>query len=167
MKKNTGLVLFILLVVNSVFGCKPIDLTASAEEAFVELYTTCSMNEDILFVSTNDQYKNGTLINLDIKNIAQKQIIFPVDFNVKLLMFDAEKDKWYEQLNDLQYLPAATSIVMDVTSEFSPHEVVTVFPIISSNKPVETRVVVTGFVYENNIQLDECVGAFIDIDIVP
>jgi hypothetical protein len=162
------LTLIVALLLNLVSSCNVNN--DGAAKTFFNLYSNCSMNTEIVIPLTNYEFKSDEMIDVPLKNNSQQTVIFPVDFNVKLLVFNRDQGNWEEQVNNMEYFPFSPiedNVILDVTNDFSRLGGLFILPAFSGGSSNEIRVVVTGLVYKDNITTNKCVGAFADIFIKP
>jgi hypothetical protein len=161
------LILFCLLLAS----CNTLTSSnTTKEDTFLKMLAgNCTMNSEIQFLPVQAGFMNKDDIWLDIKNNSQEPIIFPPDANVKLLTFNADTEQWVEIENEMNYIASPepyfiirpSSDGLPIPSSFS------VLPVLEGNSSIELRVVVTGNIYKNNLPSNDCVSAFIDINVLP
>ncbi len=169
MKSITQWLMVLLLTILGT-GCKNKTIADSAKDViFNNLYSNCELNSKIRFLPSQNDYKSGSLITLNVSNNSQDSIIFPDDFNVRILYFESNEHDWLEIKNDIQYVssPDPYSIMKPANTGLASYSVILLKPIPPSEIPVEARVVIFGHVYKEDQKMNECVGAFVDISISP
>jgi hypothetical protein len=143
------------------------------EKSFRELYPTCEMNLAVQFIPLRPEEvaeaKSGAVIGFSIHNTSSQSVIFPDNFNVKILRFDSERGNWIEIKNDANYVASTDpySILEPANSGLGSYSVVLSIPKLSDDVVTAVRVIITGSFSEGNEKAGECVGAFIDTEISP
>ena len=167
---STTRLFLVFLMTALIAGCgSRTSIDSTGDNAFKNLYPNCEMNSTIQFLPIEGDHRSGALINLNIRNTSKDSVIFPDDFNVKILYFDSNDQDWVEIKNNLHSVPSSDpySILEPANSGLKSYSVVLIIPSLSGNVIIDARVVIIGNVYRENAKANECVGAFIDIQILP
>lgn len=165
MKVQTHNFLIFLILTLFISNCKSSQTEDSSKEASFELlYPDCTMNSTIRFLPLQENYKLGNQIILNYKNYSQDQIAFPPGSGVKILTYEQSDLQWVELQNRMKYSASPEPYVLvGPADELSSYHTVVILPVILNDSSIEMRVVITGHIYRDNAETDECVGAFIDI----
>jgi hypothetical protein len=134
------------------------------EELFRTLFVDVEFNTSLELRAPSSNTSSSN-INLLVVNTSDKKIIFPYDFNVRILTFSEEATKWIDLDNNVIYM-SKEPIVFDpngtgiwaVGTSISPNAE-------GYDLPMPVRIVVVGRIIQKNIQSSEEVGAFIDLAI--
>ncbi len=161
----------VLLLIMMLYGCGNGETkTSIREDSFENTYSDCEMNSTIQFLPPQqDEFRLGSLISLSITNTSKDAVIFPIDFNVKILYFDSRGQQWLEIKDILQHIPYTDPfrILKPAGSGLESYSVVTIKSGLLNAVITEARVVITGNFFIDNEKMNECVGAFVDIKISP
>jgi hypothetical protein len=160
--------IILIAVALALTGCAEVGPSQNAEELFREMYKDCSMNEALhLDFLMESMYAGGKEINFFLESIPDVSVIFPAGFNLKLLSFDEDQNKWVEIRNNIQYLPADAKYIVGKNnpSVEIDHILVGIAPALGTKRTL--RVVVHGHIYKDGVETSDCVGAFADFTFVP
>jgi hypothetical protein len=166
MKMIRIVIIKILLFAIFITGCAK-NSTLEAEKQFAEMYENCEMNTLLKMSYVGKLYEGDRSINYSIEPTSNISVVFPVGDNVKLLSFDIEQDKWVEIKNNVQYFPVGGKYIVgkndrDKEYEYKLNDVIPML-----GKKTEVRIVIHGHTYENEVETDKCVGAFLDFELSP
>ncbi len=156
-----------IVVAWALTGCANPVPSQDANKTFDEMYTDCSMNEILRLSLMPPSYSGDEDWDLLLENISDTSVRFPAGFNLKLMSFDNEQNRWVETGNNFQYLPLDAKYIVgknDPKAEY-PYMLIRIEP--SIGKEINLRVVVRGQAYKKGVETEECIGAFVDIEYIP
>ncbi|MCL4274431.1 MAG: hypothetical protein QY328_13710 [Anaerolineales bacterium] len=159
-------VLKIVLCVILITGCAT-NTAVEAESLFTQMYKNCEMNTLLTMSFVGKLYEGDRNVNFSVEPTSNISVMFPVDNNVKLLWFDIEQSKWVEVINNVQYFPIDGKYIVgknDPAKEYE-YDLIGVIPVLG--RKAELRIVIHGHTYENEIETDKCVGAYVDFEFTP
>lgn len=127
------------------------------------LYPECSMNSTIQFLPLQPNYKSENLITISFQNISKNQIAYFPSTGVKIFVYDDKNSKWLEVINNMQYSTSPDPyVVVGPSSDISSYRGVILSPDTADKSIIEIRAAITGYIYEDGVVTDKCVGAYID-----
>lgn len=141
--------------------------TLEAESLFAEMYKSCEMNKLLAISFVGKLYTEDRNVNFSVVPTSNISVIFPSDFNIKILSFDIEQGKWLEIKNNVQYFPEDAKYIIGKNDPIKEddYSLINVIPIL--DKKADLRMVMYGHVYENGIETDICTGAYMDFEFMP
>jgi len=159
--------IILIAVALALTGCAKVGPSQNAEELFREMYKDCSMNEALHLGLVESMYVDNKDINIYFESIPDVSVIFPAGFNLKLLSFDEDQNKWVEIKNNIQYLPADAKYIVGKNNPSVEIDqiLVGIAPALGTKRTL--RVVVHGHIYKDGVETSDCVGAFADFTFVP
>lgn len=156
-----------LLVTLVLAGCSNQVSSQEAEILFGELYENCSMNDHLLLRFVGPLYEGDRYTHVSLESVSGKSVIFPSGYNLQLLSFDGNQNKWIEVKNSVLYLPFDVNYIVGKNDPENEREV-SLIPIKPNmGREIVIRAVVYGHIYENGIETDGCTGAFVDFEFSP
>jgi hypothetical protein len=168
--KKISFDLFIIIVVSTLFLISLIVYYVGKTSAsnlkiklFSEIYKDCSMNEVMHLSLSGPMYYGDYGPNLLLESNSDAYVIVPQDYNLQLLSFDNNQNKWTKEKNNTQYFPLRSKFIFGKNNVDHVHIKIT--PVIETKKNL--RVVVHGHIYENGVETQKCAGAFADIAVTP
>jgi hypothetical protein len=165
--KNTQInVLKIVLCAILITGCAT-NTAVEAESLFTEMYKNCEMNTLLTMSFVGKLSEEDRSVNFSLEPTSNISVIFPAGYNIKLLLFDIEQSKWVEVKNNVEYFPIDAKYIIgknDPVDEFE-RKLIGVFPVLGRKE--DLRIVIHGHKYENEVETDKCVGAFVDFEFTP
>ena len=84
---------------------------------------------------------------------------------MKILVYE-DKGGWFEIEDDLRSVGSPESyIVIGSFSEESSYQTEVISPTISSVDINEVRVIILGYLYNDDVLTDKCIGAYVDVPV--
>jgi hypothetical protein len=161
LRKTIVLAAFFLLLTGCIKNAKD---NESKNLEFAKLYSNCSMNIDVVFLPLMANYKSGDFITVRYKNGSESEIAFFAGSEIKIYTYDIEEQAWIEIANKMRYSTAPKPyIVLDTSGEGSSYDSLTLQPDIDADKIEELRVAIKGYILQNNVVTENCVGAYMDL----
>ena len=148
-------------------SCAQSQTSQNAENLFKEMHKECPMNETLRLSKMEPMYIGDEDLNFLIELTSDTSVVFPSGFNIHLYWFDTEQNKWVEEKNGVQYYPLDAKYYLGKNDPEKEYEdmIIVVDPMIGTKRLV--RIVVYGNVYKNEIETEECTGAFVDFEFFP
>lgn len=165
--KRVYLIYMIFIGILALSSCANPTPSYDTEKLFSEMYKDCSMNEALRLSLMEPMYNGDEDLNLLLESITNASVTFPAGYNLRLLSFDNNQNKWVEENNNIQYLPLDAKYTVgknDPKVEFD-HIIILIVPSREIKKAL--RIVVHGHIYENGVETEKCTGAFSDIVVTP
>lgn len=138
-------------------GCSSLDETIPGINIPIN-----SMNKNIVLLDPpglENQYKNNSISELQIKNLSDQSYVFSGDFGVRLFM--KQNNKWIPVKDNIRS-PSGEYLL---PPNYPPGRIIPIIPNIDSmNGPTVIRVFVIGHKEKST---NELVGAFLDLKIYP
>jgi hypothetical protein len=131
------------------------------------MYKNCEMNTLLKMSFVGKLYDGDRNVHFSVEPTSNISVMFPVDNNVKLLWFDIEQGKWVEVKNNVQYFPIDGQYIVGKNDPSKEYEYSLINIIPNLGKKAKLRIVIHGHTYENEIETDKCVGAFVDFEFTP
>lgn len=178
---NVPIVLIVLLGVFVLSACKP----KQQEIEFLKLIPAENINEKITLtipteLNVNPLYECATIL---VKNNSHDSMRFPIDYGIKLYVYDDYNQRWDEIINDANYSVSIEGMDTESSAKhienlggllLSPKdEINNSFKFISYcpnfsgyGLPLTVRVVVTGAIDEEG-QPKTSIAAYIDVKVAP
>lgn len=167
MKRKQAFIFKFILMLILLSGCANPQLSSDAEKVFNNMYQNCRMNEALRLTHVGKTFNGEKNTNFNLEPISNTSIIFPAGFNLRILYFDTNKNTWVDIKNNITYLPADIKYRLG-TNDPEKEQGFLFFGIMPSlDKNATLRVVVHGNMYLNDIETDQCAGAFTDFEFVP
>lgn len=145
------------------------------EEAFTELFPVVSLNQSLrldipILLQDNKplEFSIGDSVELDLINLSDTVIQFPVGFGLEIYTFNNQANRWDSVENAVEYKSNAEYILLDSKDTPTFFRGVGLHPVLSlQNDPIVIRVVVIGEVLRNGEPSGEQVGAYVDVTMMP
>jgi hypothetical protein len=166
MKKNIGF-LILMIIISSCIKVAP----DSSGVPGVPQYLQGAITENGEIIELDapkgwNNFKIGDFVGLMVRNVSEKDLVFPNDFNVKI--FTKENDSYIEISNKTAY-PSSEEVVLEPNPEFDAFKIHTliVYPDIAvSDSTAYLRIFISGVLMENG-KSSETVATYIDVTLYP
>jgi len=149
--------------------------TIQREEAFAELYPAVSLNQSLklanpVLLQDNKplEFSIGDLVELDLINLSDNVIRFPVDLGLEIYTYDDQTNRWNSVENAVEYKYDSHYFLLNSKDTLPFFADVPLYPVLPmQNEPIVIRVVVIGEVLRNGEPSGEQTGAYVDVTMMP
>lgn len=145
------------------------------EKAFAELYPSVKLNQSLkldipVLLQDNKplEFFIGDSVELDLINLSDNVIRFPVGFGLEIYAYNDQTNQWDSIENEGEYKSNAQYILLNSKDTLPFFTGMGLHPILPmQDEPIVIRVVVIGEVLRDGEPSGEQTGAYVDVTIMP